>query len=122
MPCNAHESARIIKIYYLSLEYNFPSRNSENLGFPKSVKEFKGQGVGFWVLVIKHGLNQTKFYPWLLSIVLSSYKKFGHFWTYYLFSKNPELMFYAILNDPKFPICSKNHKNILIKCYGKLEV
>jgi hypothetical protein len=93
MPCNAHESAKIIKIYYLSLEYNFPSRNSENLGFPESVKEFKGQGVGFWVLVIKHGLNQTKFYPWLLSIVLSSYKKFGHFWTYYLFSKNPELMF-----------------------------
>ena len=57
MPCNAHESAKIIKIYYLSLEYNFPSRNSENLGFPESVKEFKGQGIGFWVLVIKHGLN-----------------------------------------------------------------
>jgi hypothetical protein len=45
MSCNAHESAKIIKIYYLSLEYNFPSRNSENLGFPDSVKEFKGQGV-----------------------------------------------------------------------------
>ena len=44
MPCNAHESAKIIKIYYLSVEYNFPSRNSENLGFPESVKEFKGQG------------------------------------------------------------------------------
>jgi hypothetical protein len=44
MPCNAHESAKIIKIYYLSLEYNFPSRNSENLVFPESVKEFKGQG------------------------------------------------------------------------------
>ena len=44
MPCNAHESAKIIKIYYLSLEYNFPSRNSENLGFPESVKEFIGQG------------------------------------------------------------------------------
>jgi hypothetical protein len=44
MPCNAHESAKIIKIYYLSLEYNSPSRNSENLGFPESVKEFKGQG------------------------------------------------------------------------------
>jgi hypothetical protein len=44
MPCNAHESAKIIKIYYLSLEYNFPSRNSENLGFPESVKEFKGPG------------------------------------------------------------------------------
>jgi hypothetical protein len=47
MPCNAHESAKIIKIYYLSLEYNFPSRNSENLGFPESVKEFIGQGGGF---------------------------------------------------------------------------
>jgi hypothetical protein len=46
MPCNAHESAKIIRIYYLSLEYNFPSRNSENLGFPESVKEFKGAGVG----------------------------------------------------------------------------
>jgi hypothetical protein len=90
MPCNAHESAKIIKIYYLSLEYNFPSRNSENLGFPESVKEFKGQG-GFWVLVIKHGPNQFKLYPRLLNIVLSSYKKFGHFWDYYLFSKNPEL-------------------------------
>jgi hypothetical protein len=45
MPCNAHESAKIIKIYYLSLEYNFPSRNSENLGFPESVKEFIEQGV-----------------------------------------------------------------------------
>jgi hypothetical protein len=44
MPCNAHESAKIIKICYLSLEYNFPSRNSENLGFPELVKEFKGQG------------------------------------------------------------------------------
>ena len=44
MPCNAHESAKIIKIYYLGLEYNFPSRNSENLGFPESVNEFKGQG------------------------------------------------------------------------------
>ena len=46
MPCNTHESAKIIRIYYLSLEYNFPSRNSENLGFPESVKEFKGQGWG----------------------------------------------------------------------------
>jgi hypothetical protein len=47
-------------------------------------------GVGFWVLVIKQCSIQIKLYPWLLSIVLSSYKKFGHFWTYYLFSKNPE--------------------------------
>jgi hypothetical protein len=68
MPCNAHESAKIIKIYYLSLEYNFPSRNSENLGFPESVKEFKGQG-GFWVLNIKQGPNQTKLYPRLLNNV-----------------------------------------------------
>jgi hypothetical protein len=45
MPCNAHEGAKIIQIYYLSLEYNFPSRYSENLGFPESVKEFTGQGV-----------------------------------------------------------------------------
>jgi hypothetical protein len=44
MPCNAHESAKIIKIYYLSLEYNFPSQNSENLGFLESVKEFIEQG------------------------------------------------------------------------------
>jgi hypothetical protein len=89
MPCNAHESAEIIKIYYLSLEYNFLSRNSENLGFPESVKEFKGQGWGFWVLVIKQGPNQFKLYPRLLNIVLSSHKKFGHFGTYQLFSKNP---------------------------------
>jgi hypothetical protein len=88
MPCNAHESAKIIKIYYLSLEYNFPSRNSENLGFPESVKESKGQG--FWVLVIKHGPNQFKLYPRLLNNVGSSYKNFEHFWDYYLFSKIPE--------------------------------
>jgi hypothetical protein len=43
MPCDTHESAKIIKIYCLSLEYNFPLRNSENLGFPESVKEFIGQ-------------------------------------------------------------------------------
>jgi hypothetical protein len=45
MPCNAHESAKIIKIYYLSLEYNFPARNSENLGFPELVKDSKGGGI-----------------------------------------------------------------------------
>ena len=67
MSCNAHESAKIIRIYYLNLEYNFPSRNSENLGFSESVKEFKGQG--FWVLSIKQGLNQTKLYPRLLTNV-----------------------------------------------------
>jgi hypothetical protein len=44
MPCNAHEGAKIIQIYYLSLEYNFPSWYSENLWFPESVKEFTGQG------------------------------------------------------------------------------
>jgi hypothetical protein len=43
----------------------------------------------FWVLVIKHGPNQFKLYPRLLNIVLSSHKKFGHFWAYQLFSKNP---------------------------------
>ena len=45
MPCHALESAKVIRIYYLNLEYNFPSRNSENLGFPESVKEFTRQGV-----------------------------------------------------------------------------
>jgi hypothetical protein len=44
MSCNAHKSAKIIKILGIGLEYNFPSRNFENLGFPESVKEFKGQG------------------------------------------------------------------------------
>jgi hypothetical protein len=78
MPCNAHESAKIIKIYYLSLEYNFPSRNSENLGFPESVKELTGQGV-FWVLVIKQGPNQFKLYPRLLNNMMNSYKNFEHF-------------------------------------------
>jgi hypothetical protein len=91
MPCNAHESAKTIKFYYLSLEYNFPSRNSENLGFPGSVKEFKGQG-GFGVLVIKHGPNQFKLYPRLLNNVGSSYKNFEHFWDYHLSFKNSELL------------------------------
>jgi hypothetical protein len=59
MPCNAHESARIIKIYYLSLEYNFPSRNSKNLGFPESVKEFKGQGGLGSKYQTKSNSNQT---------------------------------------------------------------
>jgi hypothetical protein len=89
MPCNAHESAKIIITYYLSLEYNFPSWNSENLGFSESVKEFKGQG-GCWVLVIKHGPNQVKLYPRLLNNAYSLCKKFEQFWDYYLFSKNPE--------------------------------
>jgi hypothetical protein len=40
--------------------------------------------------VIKQGPNQTKLYPWLLNNVISSHKKFGKFWAYYLFSKNPE--------------------------------
>ena len=82
MPWDAHEGAKIVETYYLSLEYNFPSRNSENLGFPESVKEFKGQ-VGFWVLSIKQGPNQPKFYPRLLNNVWSSYKNFEHFWHYY---------------------------------------
>jgi hypothetical protein len=64
------------------------------------LRELRVSGVGkgvhraggwFWVLVIKHGPNQFKLYPRFLNITLSSYKKFGHFWTYYLFSKNPEL-------------------------------
>jgi hypothetical protein len=49
MPWDAHEDAKIIYTYYLSLEYNFPSRYSENLGFPESVKEFIEQGGWFWV-------------------------------------------------------------------------
>jgi hypothetical protein len=56
-------------------------------------KGFQRAGVGFWVLVIKQGPNQIKIYPRLLNNFLSSYKKFGHFWNYYLFSKNPEPMF-----------------------------
>jgi hypothetical protein len=43
-------------------------------------------------LVIKQGPNQFKLYPRLLNIVLSSHKKFGNFWTYHMFSKNPELI------------------------------
>jgi hypothetical protein len=39
------------------------------LGFPELVNEFKGQGVGFWVLIIKQGPDHTKFYPRLLSDV-----------------------------------------------------
>jgi hypothetical protein len=45
-----------------------------------------------WVLISKQGPNQTKLYPRLPNNVLSSYKKFGNFWNYYLFSKNPEAM------------------------------
>ena len=67
MPCNAHESARIIKIYYLSLEYNFPSRNSENLGFPESIVKFKEQGGMVLGSSIKQGPNHNKFYPRLLN-------------------------------------------------------
>jgi hypothetical protein len=44
---------------------------------------------GVWVLVIKHGPNQFKLYPRLLNNVQSSHKKFGQFWDYQLFSKNP---------------------------------
>jgi hypothetical protein len=53
----------------LSLEYNFPSRFSENLGFPESILKFIGQGVVFWVLSIKQGPNHTKLYPRLLNII-----------------------------------------------------
>jgi hypothetical protein len=54
--------------------------------------KFKEQGGRVWVLIIKQGPNHTKFCSRLLNNVLSSYKKFGHFWNYYLFSKNPEAM------------------------------
>jgi hypothetical protein len=64
-------------------------------------RELRVSGVGkgvhraggvFWGLVIKQGPNQFKLYPRLLNNVKSSHKKFGKFWTYYLFSKNPESM------------------------------
>jgi hypothetical protein len=55
--------------------------------------KFEEQGVGFWVLIIKQGPNHTKIYPRLLNNVLSSHKKFGDFWNYYLFSNNPETGF-----------------------------
>jgi hypothetical protein len=66
-------------------------------------------------LVINQGPNQTKLYPRLLNNVKSSHKKFGKFWTYYVFSKNPEPMVYAILNTLKFLIYPKNHETIFIK-------
>jgi hypothetical protein len=69
----------------------------------------------FWGLVIKQGPNQFKLYPRLLNIVLSSHKKFGHFWTYQLFSKNPQLLLLTTLNTLKFLISTKNHKIIFIK-------
>jgi hypothetical protein len=46
-------------------------------------KGIQRAGVGFWVLSIKQGPNQTKFYPRFINNVLSSYKKFGDFWNYY---------------------------------------
>ena len=92
MPCNAHEGAKIIQIDYLNLEYNFPSRNSKNLGFPESVKEFTGQGWGFWGLGTKQGPTQPKLYPRLLNNMRNSYKNFEHFWDYHLSFKNPELL------------------------------
>jgi hypothetical protein len=52
-------------------------------------KGVHGAGGVFWGLVIKQGPNQLKLYPRLLNNVLSSHKKFGHLWTYLLFSKNP---------------------------------
>jgi hypothetical protein len=59
--CSAHEDAKTIKVYY--------SRISKNLGFPESIVKFKGQGVGFWVLSIKHGPNHIKLYPRLINII-----------------------------------------------------
>jgi hypothetical protein len=50
-------------------------------------KGIQRAGVGFWGLGIKQGPNQTKLYPRLLNNVLNSYKKFGQFWDYHLFSK-----------------------------------
>jgi hypothetical protein len=42
--CNAHEDAKIIKVYYLIFEYKFPSRISGKLGFSESIMKFIGQG------------------------------------------------------------------------------
>jgi hypothetical protein len=65
------------------------------------LRELRVSGVGKGVhraggvvlgLVIKQGPNQLKLYPRLLNIILSPHKKFGHFWTYQLFSKNLELI------------------------------
>jgi hypothetical protein len=58
--CSAHEYAKTIKFYIKGLEYNFPSRISENLGFSESIVKFKRHGVGFWVLSIKHGPKHIK--------------------------------------------------------------
>jgi hypothetical protein len=70
-------------------------------------------------LVIKQGPNQPKFYPRLLNIGLSAHKKFGHFWTYQLFSKNSLLILLTTLNTLKFLTSTKNHKTIFTKFYGK---
>jgi hypothetical protein len=82
--------------------------------------KFIGQGLGFWVLGIKHGRNHTKLYPRLLNITLSLSKKFGEFLDYKLLYKIPEVWILAILNVPKFPIGTKNHETIFIKYYRKL--
>jgi hypothetical protein len=68
MPCNAHESARIINIYYLSLEYNFPFMELRELRVSGVSKGVQREG-GFWVLSIKQGPNQPKLYPRLLNNV-----------------------------------------------------
>jgi hypothetical protein len=52
--------------------------------------KFTGQGVGFWVLSIRHGPNHIKLYPKLLNNIYGSSKQFGDFWNHYLFSKNPK--------------------------------
>jgi hypothetical protein len=54
--------------------------------------KFKEQGGRVLGSSIKQGPNETKFYPRLLNNAWGSNKKFGHFWNYYLFSKNTEAM------------------------------
>jgi hypothetical protein len=56
-------------------------------GVSKGIQRARGRVLG------SNYQTRSKFYPKLLNNVLSSYKNFGHFWTYYLFPKNPEAMF-----------------------------
>jgi hypothetical protein len=77
------------------------------------------QGGGVLGLVIKQGPNQFKLHPRLLNIMRNSYKNFENFWTYQLFSKNPQLILLTTLNTLKFLTSTKNHKLIFIKYYEK---
>jgi hypothetical protein len=58
---------------------------------------------GVWVLVIKHGPNQLKLYPRLLTNVGSSYKNFEHFWDYHLSFKKSRTISLSYFKCPKIP-------------------